>query len=101
MKFRRKKVKLPKEMKGVGFYVPMDLAPGEYGSIVDYDKLKAGILAVINTDWGPRCVTKDYDDFPELHDDLITVGDPDAGRCPVCLVYEKFDKFWDYLVPAP
>jgi hypothetical protein len=89
-----------KEVKSPGFYVPMDLAPGEYGSVVDYDKLKAGILDVIATDWGERCETKDYEDFPEL-DPINAVGDPDAGRCPVCLVYEKFDKFWEYLVPTP
>lgn len=79
----------------------MDLAPGEYGSAVDYDKLKAGILSCIEEDWGERCKTTDLEDFPELHDDLVVVGNPDDGRCPVCLVYEKFDKFWDYLVPQP
>lgn len=58
--------------------------------------LKAEILAEIEEGWGPRCETKDYEDFPELHDELVVVGDPDAGRCPVCLVYEKFDNFWRY-----
>lgn len=83
-----------------GFFVPLDLPVDDYGSSVDYDKLKAGLLQVIATDWGERCETKDYEDFPEL-DPIHAVGDPDAGRCPVCLIYEKFDKFWEYLVPKP
>lgn len=85
--------KKKEKLKSPGFYTPMDLVPDEYGSTVDYKTLRAGILAVIEEDWGPRCKTKDTDDF----DDLITVGDPDAGRCPVCLVYEKFDAFWKVL----
>lgn len=87
---------MKKKIKSPGFFVPMDIAPGEYGSSVDYPALKAGILAVIEEDWGPRCETKDYEDFPEL-DPIFPVGDPDAGRCPVCLIYEKFDAFWKQL----
>lgn len=65
-----------------------------------YQQVKADVLALIERDWGKRCTTKDVDDFPELHEDqLFAAGDPDAGRCPVCLVYEKFDKFWDQLIP--
>lgn len=59
---------------------------------VNYDTLKQDILTLLERDWGPRCKTKDIDDF----DDLITVGDPESGRCPCCLVYEKFDNFWSY-----
>jgi hypothetical protein len=75
----------------------MDIAPGEWGSTVDYKALKAGILKVIEEDWGPRCKTRDIDDFPDEYDPLFAVGDPDVGRCPVCLVYEKFDAFWKQL----
>lgn len=87
MLFKKNKVKSP------GFYTPMDVAPGEsvYGNM--FANLKAHNLAVIEEHYGKRCKTKDTDDF----DDLITVGDPDAGRCPVCLVYEKFDNYWKYL----
>jgi hypothetical protein len=93
----KKKHKLvPDKVKGTGFYVPMDIAPGEYGSTVDYKRLKEVILYAMEQDWGPRCKTKDYDDFPEL-DPLFAIGDPEAGRCPVCLVYEKFDAFWEKL----
>jgi hypothetical protein len=56
----------------------------------DFDKLKAVIVYNIEEVWGPRCEAKDTDEF----DDLVTVGDPDSARCPVCLVYEKFDAFW-------
>lgn len=62
----------------------------------DFDKLKAVIEYNIEKAYGPRCKTKDTDDF----DDLIQVGDSDAGRCPCCLVYEKFDKFWSYFEPS-
>lgn len=98
MKFRKKKVKLPKEIQGTGFYVPMDIAPNEYGG-VDWKAIKKVLTEAIERDWGPRCLTKDYEDFPELHDDLVVVGDPDAGRCPCCLAWEKFDKFWAYIYP--
>lgn len=57
----------------------------------DFDKLKAVIEYNIEDVWGPRCKTKDTDDF----DELITVGDLGAGRCPCCLVYERFDSFWE------
>ncbi len=50
-------------------------------------------LHTIVEHYGERCKTKDTDDF----DDLVTVGDPDAGRCPTCLVYEKFDAYWNKL----
>lgn len=62
---------------------------------VDYAQVKANVLSLLERDWGPRCRTKDYEDFPEL-DPIHPVGDPDAGRCPCCLVYEKFDNFWKY-----
>ncbi len=54
------------------------------------DTLKEHNLAVIEEEYGSRCSTKDTDDF----DDLVTIGEPDAGRCAVCLVYEKFDNYW-------
>ena len=85
------------KIKGTGFYVPMDIAPGEDGSTVDYKALKAGILSVIEEDWGPRCKTKDTDDFPEDLDPIFPIGDPDMNRCGTCLVYEKFDAFWRVL----
>ena len=59
----------------------------------EYDEVKKDLEKLLERDWGPRCKTKDTDDFEEL---LFPVGDPDVGRCPSCLVYEKFDKFWEY-----
>ena len=59
---------------------------------MDYESIRKAILAKLEEDWGSRCETKDTDDF----EDLITVGDKEAARCPVCLVYEKFDNFWEY-----
>lgn len=79
--------------KGPGFYVAMDIAPGEYGSVIDYPALKAGILKVIEMDFGDRCRTPDTVDFPELKGNT----ELDQGRCPVCLVYERFDKLWEIL----
>lgn len=72
-------------------------APSVYGKM--FADLKAHNLAVLEEHYGPRCKSKDYEDFPEL-DPLFAVGDPDAGRCPVCLVYEKFDKYWETLYYA-
>lgn len=81
-----------KKVKSPGFYVPMDIAPGEYGSSVDYKALKAGIESVLLEDWGPPCIIKDTEDFP----DLVGKTELFDGRCPCCLVYEKFDDFWEY-----
>lgn len=94
----KKKVKLvPDSVKGTGFYTPMDLVPGEYSTYGQmFAELKAHNLAVIKEHYGKRCKTKDYEDFPEL-EPLFAVGDPDDGRCSVCLVYEKFDAYWKYL----
>jgi len=90
-KVRQGKVKSP------GWFRPMDIAPNEYGE-VDYPAIKKVLEAALEKDWGPRCVVKDYDEFPEL-EPLNAVGDPDVGRCPACLVYEKFDNFWNYFSP--
>jgi len=73
------------------FSTPMDIPPSEYPEI-GYAELKSQVLLFIERDWGQRCETKDTDDF----DDLATVENPDAVRCSCCLVYDKFDKFWDY-----
>jgi hypothetical protein len=54
--------------------------------------LKKYLLATIKEDWGPRCQTKDYEDFPE-------VKEVSENRCPCCLVYEKFDEFWEAFDP--
>lgn len=62
----------------------------------DFSELKKHILYVMEEYYGPRCEITDIEEFPEL-DPLFAVGDPDAGRCPTCLVYEKFDKFWGEL----
>lgn len=59
----------------------------------DYKKLKAKLLKLIERDWGQRCETKDYEDFPELKGG-VSVSE---GRCPACLTYEKFDEFWRYI----
>lgn len=63
----------------------------EYGKM--FRELKKHNLDVIREHYGKRCKVKDTDEF----DDLVTVGDQDNGRCPVCLVYEKFDSYWGYL----
>lgn len=94
---KHKHQRVPDSIKGTGFYTPMDIAPGEYDA-PDYPVLKKAILARLAQDWGPRCLTKDYEDFPEL-EPIFAVGDSDAGRCPCCLAYEKFDKFWEYVAP--
>lgn len=59
----------------------------------EYQNLKDEILELLERDWGPRCEIKDTVEFPEL------LEDPEQGRCPACLVYEKFDDFWDYFSP--
>lgn len=83
------------KIKSPGFNVPMDIPPPEsvYGR--QFSELKKHILYVMEEHWGPRCKTKDYEDFPDL-EPLNAIGDPDNGRCPACLVYEKFDNFWEY-----
>lgn len=86
--FKRKE-----KLKGPGFYQPMDLVPDEYGSVINYPALKELILDAMNRDWGPRCETKDYVEYPDM------LLDDKWGRCPVCLVYEKFDEFWEKLCP--
>jgi hypothetical protein len=86
---------MSKTNDSVGFYVPMDIAPGEFGSTIDYKKLKAGILKIIEQDWGERCETTDIEDFPYLEGKT----ELSEGRCGVCLVYERFDKFWKMLAP--
>lgn len=82
-------------VKGTGYYTPMDIAPGEFSNSM-IDDLKAHNLRVLEEAYGPRCETKDYEEFPEL-DPIFAIGDPDIGRCPVCLVYEKFDAFWEMM----
>lgn len=57
----------------------------------DLRELKHRILNSIEEYYGSRCLAKDYDDFPDID---FAIGDPDTGRCPTCLVYEKFDAFW-------
>ena len=46
------------------------------------------IREAITEHWGPRCRTKDTDDFPEL------LGQ-EVGRCPVCRAWEQFDALCD------
>lgn len=80
-----------KKTKSPGFFVPMDIPPGEDGSTVDYATLKDGILRVIELDYGDRCETKDVEDFTDLEGKTEIL----EGRCIVCLVYERFDKLWE------
>lgn len=82
--------RVPDSVKGTGFFAPMDIAPGEYNTR-SYDQLKQVILEKLEQDWGERCKTKDTDDF----EDLFGMDELWGGRCPVCLVYERFDKFWE------
>lgn len=53
----------------------------------EYKAIHDDVLRLIERDWGKRCETKDTEDFPELLNSK-------NGRCGVCVVYEKFDKFW-------
>lgn len=56
--------------------------------------LKTRILRDIKKHYGERCASKDTDDFPEMLEPPYMNNDKNWGRCPVCLVYEKFDEFW-------
>jgi len=56
----------------------------------EYAEVKKSLELLIARDWGERCETKDTDDFPDLADDPESWG----SRCPVCLRYEKLDKFF-------
>ena len=51
----------------------------------------AAIQEAITEYFGPRCSTKDTDDFPDL---------PDQGRCHACKAWEQFDALCDALDPA-
>lgn len=42
--------------------------------------------AFITSCWGPRCETKDVDDFPELKDEP-------NGRCACCEMWEIYDNY--------
>lgn len=37
--------------------------------------------------WGPRCETKDLDDFPEMR------KDPLRNRCACCEMWEAYDQW--------
>lgn len=91
--FKREKIKSP------GFFTPMDIAPGEFPSCYAYQfsVLKTYNLNVIKEHYGERCQTKDTDDFPELLEPPYMNNEKDWGRCPVCLVYENFDAYWEAL----
>lgn len=52
--------------------------------------VKSMLEHMLLRDWGPRCIVKDTEEFPEL------IGDTKSSRCPSCVVYEKFDDFWGY-----
>lgn len=67
--------------------------PTEYGE-VDYGRIKKVLDDALAKDWGPRCATKDTDDLPEL------LENPEkSSRCPACVVYERYDSFWEYFSP--
>lgn len=57
----------------------------------EYNQVKEDTLKLLERDWGERCKIKDTEDFPELLGETET----GKGRCPSCLVYERFDKFWE------
>lgn len=68
--------------------------PTEYGE-VDYGRIKKVLDDALAKDWGPRCATKDYEDFPEIKGD-----DPNKiSRCHACEVYERYDRFWECFSP--
>lgn len=43
------------------------------------------IAEALTEHWGPRCETKDTDDFPEM-------AGKTEGRCPCCLAWEQYDS---------
>lgn len=43
------------------------------------------IAEALTEHWGPRCKTKDTDDFPEL-------GGATQSRCACCLAWEQYDR---------
>lgn len=59
--------------------------------VSEYKRLKERTLKLLEEDWGPRCDMKDTEDFP----DLVGKTEVSEGRCPCCLVYERFDNFWE------
>lgn len=61
-----------------------------------YDKARRVVLKLIESYWGPRCELKDFEDFPELEGKTEIL----EGRCPCCLVYERFDAFWELFDPG-
>lgn len=61
----------------------------------EYQALRKEMEAFLKREWGSRCEIKDTVDFPDL-EGKTTISD---GRCPLCLAYEKFDDFWDYVTP--
>jgi len=56
-----------------------------------YEKHLSKLQSLIKKDYGDPCETKDTEDFPDI------VGDPNAGRCPVCIVYEKLKELTNEL----
>ncbi|MBT0780593.1 hypothetical protein [Paracoccus sp. pheM1] len=43
------------------------------------------IAEALTEHWGPRCKTKDTDDFPDL-------AGATQGRCACCLAWEQYDR---------
>lgn len=86
---------IPKKIKGTGFFTPMDIVPDESNYGYDMREFKRHCLMMLEEHYGERCETKDTDDFPEMLEPPYANNDKDWGRCPVCLVYEKFDAFWE------
>lgn len=60
----------------------------------EYLELKKKTEKLILNSWGRRCKLKDYEEFPDLLTDTS-----ESSRCPACLVWDKFDAFWDYATP--
>lgn len=88
----KKSKKDKEELKGVGYYSPMDIAPGEFVPATRNQKylaIKEALLTLIKEDYGEDCETRDTVDFPDILDN------PKHNRCPVCLVYEKLEELYE------
>ena len=83
-----------KKIKAVVYRVSVWLMPHKF--IPNYQSVNFRINSILARELGPRCKTKDHENFPWLDNDLITIGNPDVGRCRRCLIYEKFDEFWEF-----
>ena len=54
----------------------------------DFEKFRQKVEKAYTKIWGPRCIVKDTEDFP----DLLTADPAKTSRCACCYAYELLDK---------